>query len=138
MHARAGTHAHEDRGRALLHEEERRLRVRRVAHRDGDRHGPGELLERQRLVAGREVTGRRDLRLDEEQVRAVLGAERAVGAGDARRGRERGLRARGVELVDPAGDELLADRRLVGLGEDVLDPVVGRSDDPVEDLGGSS
>ena len=49
----------------------------RVADGDGDGHEARELGQRERLVAGREVARRRDLRLDEEQVRAVLGAERA-------------------------------------------------------------
>ena len=40
-----------------------------------------------------------------------------------------------MQLLDPAGNQLLADRRTVGLGEDVLDLVVGRGGDPLEDLG---
>ena len=39
-----------------------------------------------------------------------------------------------MDLVDPAGDQLLADRRRVGLGEEVLDLAVGRGRDPAEDL----
>ena len=69
--------AHEDRRRTLLHEGEGGLGVGGVADRDRDRHQARELGERERLVAGREVAGRADLALDEEQVRAVLGAQRA-------------------------------------------------------------
>jgi hypothetical protein len=131
----AGADADEDRGGPLLHQQVRRLGVRRVADRHGDRHEPREVGQLERLVAGGQVARRRDLRLDEEQVRAVLGAERPEPAGDAR-GRGHGrLRTRGVELLDPAGDQVLADRRRVGLGEHVLDPVVGRLDDSVEDRG---
>jgi hypothetical protein len=38
-----------------------------------------------------------------------------------------------VDLVDPTGDQVLADRRLVGGGEVVLDLVVGRGGDPAQD-----
>ena len=41
----------------------------------------------------------------------------------------------GVQLLDPAGDQVLADRGAVGLGEDVLHLAVRRRDDPVDDLG---
>ena len=41
----------------LLHQRERRLGVGRVADGDGDRHEPGEVVERQRVVAGRQVAG---------------------------------------------------------------------------------
>ena len=130
--ARADTH--EDGGCALLHEQVGRLGVGRVADGDRDRHEPREVKERQWLVAGREVAGRRDLRLEEEQVRALLRAERAVAAGDTRRRGERSRGACGVQLLDPAGDQRLADGGPVGLGEDVLDLPVGGRDDPVQDL----
>ena len=65
----------------------------------------------------------------------MLRAERSVAAGDTRRRGERGRGAGGVQLLDPAGDQLLADGRLVGLGEDVLDLGVGGRDDAVQDLG---
>ena len=128
-----GPDADEDRRGALLHERERGLRVGRVADRDRDRHVAGERLERQRVVLGREVAGRRHLALDEEQVRAVLGAERPEAArGGGRRG-DRGLRTRGMDLIEPPRDELLADRLLVGLGEERPEVgVVGRRD-PLED-----
>ncbi len=51
------------------------------------------------------------------------------------RGGDGGLRAGGVDLLDPAGDQLLADRRGVGLGEDRLDLGVGGGGDPLEDRG---
>ena len=66
----------------------------------------------------------------------MLGAERAEPAGGARRGGDGGIRARGVDLIDPGRDEVLADGRRVRLGEDVLHLVVGRRRDPVEDLVG--
>ena len=55
----------------------------------------------------------------------MLGAERPEPAGGARRRRDRGLRARGVDRLEAGGDEVLADRLLVDLGEQVLDLVVG-------------
>src|SRR6476469_9164362 len=72
----AGTDTDEHGCRALLHQRVGRVAVGRVADRDRDRHEPGELVERERVVAGRKMAGARDLALDEEQVRAVLGAER--------------------------------------------------------------
>ena len=125
----------EDRGGALLHQREGGLGVGRVADRDRDRHVAGELGERERVVFGREVAGGRDLALDQEEVRAVLGAERPEPAGGARRGGDGGPRAGGVDLVEPAGDQLLADGRLVRLGEDGLDVAVGGRRDALEDLG---
>ena len=104
MHAAPGPDADEDRRGALLHQRERGLGVGRVADRDRDRHEPGELVERERVVAGREMAGARDLALDEEQVGAVLGAERPEPARGAGRRGHRGLRAGGVDLVDPARD----------------------------------
>ena len=112
VQAAPGPDADEDRGGALLHQREGRLGVGRVADSDGDRHEPGEIGQRQRVVAGREVAGRRDLALDEEQVGAVLGAEGAEAAGGAGRGGNGRLRAGGVDLLDPAGDQLVPDRRL--------------------------
>ena len=50
------------------------------------------------------------------------------------RRRDRGLRARGVDLVEPAGDEVLADRLPVRLGEERLDVAVGGRRDPLEDV----
>src|SRR4029450_4176275 len=43
--------------------------------------------------------------------------------------RDRDLRAGGVDLVDPASDELIPDRSCVGGGEDVVDLVVRRVGD---------
>ena len=76
--------ADEDRCRALLHQRERRLGIRRIADRDRDRHVAREVLERQRVVAGREMASARDLALDEEQVGAVL-ARRTDRTGEPRR-----------------------------------------------------
>ena len=63
----------------------------------------------------------------------MLGAERPEPAGGAGRRGDGGLRAGGVDLVEPAGDEVLADRLLVGLGEERLDVAVGGRRDPLED-----
>ena len=63
----------------------------------------------------------------------MLGAERPEPAGGARRRGDGDLRSRGVDLLDPPGDELLADRGRVGLGQEVLDLVVGRGGDALED-----
>ena len=111
VQAAPGPHAHEDRRDALLHQRERRLRGGGVADGDRDRHEPREVGQLERVVADREVAGRRNLRLDEEQVRAVLGAERPEPAGGGRRG--------GHGRRDPAAwissirraDEVVADRR---------------------------
>jgi hypothetical protein len=46
------------------------------------------------------VARRRDLRLDEEQVRAVLGGKRPKPAGGGGRGSDDGRRTGGVDLVD--------------------------------------
>jgi hypothetical protein len=70
----------------LLHELVRRLGGRGIADGHGDRHEPRELGERQRVVAGREVTRRRNLALDEEQVGTMLGAERPEPARSGGRG----------------------------------------------------
>ena len=63
----------------------------------------------------------------------MLGAERPEPAGGARRGRDGGLRAGGVDRLEPRGDQLLADRLRVDLGEEVLDLTVGRRGDALED-----
>ena len=128
----AGPDTDEDRRRALLHEGEGRLGVRRVADRDRDRHVAGEVLERQRVVVRGQVAGAADLALDEEQVGAVLGTERAEAAGGAGRGGHGGLAPGGVDGRQPGGDEVLADRLLVDLGEEPLDLVVRRGGDPLE------
>ena len=82
------------------------------------------------------MAGARDLALDEEQVGAVLGAEGAEPARRSGRRGDRGLRARGVDLLDATGDQVLADRLDVRGREQVLDLVVGRGRDPSEDLAG--
>ena len=130
---RAWSDADEHGRGALLHQGEGGLGVGRVADRDRDRHVAGELGERQRVVLGGDVPRRRHLALDEEQVGAVLGAERAEPPGDARRGRDRGLRARRVDRLDAVGDEVLADRLLIRLRQDVVDLGVRCRRDPLQD-----
>ena len=63
----------------------------------------------------------------------MLGAERAEAAGRARRRGDGRLRAGVVDRLRRAGDQVLADRLGVGLGEESLDLVVGRGGDPPED-----
>ena len=133
VQAAPGPDADEDGRRALLHQREGGLGVGRVADRDRDRHVAGELVERQRVVLGGEVAGGRHLALDEEEVGAVLGAERPEPTRRAGRRRDRRLRPRGMDLVEPAGDEVLADRLLVGLGEERREIAVGGRRDPLED-----
>ena len=106
----AGAHPDEDRGGALLHQLEGCFRAGRVADGDGDGHEAGELFERQRVVAARQVPRAADLALDEEQVRAVLRAERPEPASRGRRRRYRRARSGAVDLLDTARNELLADR----------------------------
>ena len=132
---RAGTDADEDRRGALVHQREGGLRVGRVPDRDGDRHVPGELRERERVVFGGEVAGRRDLALDEEQIGPVFSAERPEPPGRPRRRSDRRLRPGRVDLVETPNDQLLADRFTVGLGEQALDLVIGRRGDAIEDRG---
>ena len=79
-----------------------------------------------------------DLALDEEEVGAVLGAEARRCGGRPPGARDSRPRAGGVDLGDPAGDQLLADRGGVGLGQDGLDLGVGGRGDPLEDGAGSS
>jgi hypothetical protein len=70
------------------------------------------------------VAGARHLRLDEEQVGAVLRAEGAEAAGGGRGGRDGDLRACRADFLDPAGDQVLANRCRVRLCERVVDLVV--------------
>ena len=65
----------------------------------------------------------------------MLGAERPETA--RRRGRrgDRGPRPRGMDFLDPACDELVANRLLVRGGQHVVDGVVGRVGDSLEDPG---
>jgi hypothetical protein len=79
------------------------------------------------------VAGAADLALDEEKVRAVLRAkwtEPASGGGGRCDGSSR---TRSMELVDPAGDQVLANRLGVGLREKVVDVAVGSRTDLRED-----
>ena len=79
----ARAHAHEDRRDALAHQLVGGVIRGGVADRDRDAHPARELGQLERVVAGGEVAGGAHLRLDEEQVRAVLGAERAPLLGGA-------------------------------------------------------
>ena len=63
----------------------------------------------------------------------MLGAERPEPTRRPGCRGDRGLRARGMDLVEPPRDEVLADRLLVGLGEERLDVAVGGRRDPLED-----
>ena len=63
----------------------------------------------------------------------MLRAERPEPAGGRRRRGDRDPRTGRVDLLDPAGDELLADRLGVGRGEEVVDGVVRRGGEPLED-----
>ncbi len=130
----AGPDPDEHGGRALLHQRERGLGVGRVADRDRDGHVANEGFERERVVLGGQVAGAADLALDEEQVGAVLGAERPERASRARGRGDRRLRARGVDLVESPGDEVLAHRLQVGLGEEGLDVGIRRRGDLAEQL----
>ena len=55
----------------------------------------------------------------------MLCAKRAEATGRARRGRNRGLGPRCVDRLDLGSDQLLADRLLVDLAEEVLDVAIG-------------
>ena len=127
---------HEHGGGTLFHEREGCVRVRRVADRDRDGHVAGELGERQRVVLARDVAGRRDLALHEEEVGTVLRAEWSEAARDGRGRRDRRFRARRMDRLDPRRDQVLADGLSVGLGKDVVDIGIGCRGDPLEHLVG--
>src|SRR4051812_20423811 len=75
-----------------------------------------------------------DLRLDEEEVRAVLRAERAESAsGGGRRG-DGDFRTGPADRLDAQCHEIVADRCAVRLGEHVVDLVLRRRGDALEDL----
>ncbi len=82
------------------------------------------------------MAGAGDLALDEEQVRAMLGAERPEPPGGARGRGHRDLRSGLVDLRDAAGDQVVTDRCFVGGREHVVDLAVGRRRDPAEDFAG--
>ena len=65
----------------------------------------------------------------------MLGTERAEAAGGARRGGDGGPRPGGVDGLDAGGDQVLADRLLIRLGEQVVDLGVGGGGDAPQDLG---
>ena len=131
--------ADEHGGGALLHQREGGLGVGRVADRDRDRHVARELGERQRVVLGGEVAGADETWLWTRKRSAPCSAQN----GPNRRAAPGVAATAAFEpaawiSLEPAGDELLADRLPVGLGEQRLDLVVGRGRDPLEDRVGSS
>ena len=121
----------EDRRGALLHQREGRLGIGRVADRHRDRHVPGEIGERERVVVGGEVAGARHLALDQEEVGAVLGAERPE-APRAPGSRATAALTGRVDFRRAERDQVLTDRLPVRLGEDRLDVAVGCRRDPLE------
>ena len=133
VQAAPGPDTHEDGRDALAHQLVGRVVRGRVADRDGDAHEPRELGQLERLVARGEVARGRDLRLDQEQVRAVLGAERTPAA---RRRRASPSTTAGEPAAcssrDAPRDEVLADGHLVGLREELLDLVVRGAGDALQ------
>ena len=103
---RTRPHADEDRSQALPHELERGLVGGRVADRDGDGHQPRELGQRERVIARRERARRRHLGLDEEQSAPCSAQNGPNRPGGGRGRRHDRRRAGGVDLVDPARDQV--------------------------------
>ena len=128
--------ADEDGGDARLHEVLAGAEADGVADDDRHRHLLAQLLEAQALEAAGAVTGRRDGRLDDEDVDARLDGERRQALGAGRRAGDGAERALSLDLADALADELRTHRLGVDLLEEGRDILLARGGDLLENAFG--